>query len=290
MFCEKIITGIDFYLKKESVMKNVKGLMAVVAICCMISAPVIGMGSYSPQTRNSNYTNFMRQYAGRENQIITPNNMINMDWLRGAAAAVFYDGYTNDNDIARVLWMNITPVVNAAAQRYPNQDEFKTRIWQALTRSIDELRRQGNQRSPLPSATPSTTTPTTRGTTPQQQLQSVQEDTEIAKAFGQLRNLYSQIIQVTPNQVYYAGTLSTSFLRNSLNLVLGDGARRLTMANKEFIKNSLMDIAEVLTLQILLNTKHAYNTQVQKAILQGVRRQVAAYIDAQPVYSPYLAK
>ncbi len=256
-------------------MKNVKGLLAVVTLCCMVSASVMGMGM-----RNSNYANFMRQYAGRENQIITPNNMINMDWLRGAAAAVFYDGYTNDNDIARVLWMHITPIVNSAAQRYPNQDEFKTRIWQALTRSIDELRRQGGQGS-MPSGTPATTTP--RGTTSQQQLQSIQEETEIAKAFGQLRNLYSQIIQVNPTQVYYAGSLSTAFLRNSLNLVLGDGARRLTMANKEFIKNSLMDIAEVLTLQILLNSKSASNPQIQNAIIQGVRRQVATYIDAQPV-------
>jgi hypothetical protein len=283
MFYEKIITGIGFYLKKESVMKNVKGLMAVVALCAMISAPVIGMGNNNQPARSSNYTNFMRQYAGREYLIITQNNLINMDWLRGAAAAVFYDGYTNDNDIAKVLWMHITPIVNSAGRFYPNQDEFKTRIWQALTRGIDELRRQGGQRAPMPSGMPSTTTPTTRGTTPQQQLQSIQEDTEIAKAFGQLRNLYSQIIQVTPEQVYYAGTLSTSFLRNSLNLILGDGARRLTMANKEFIKNSLMDIAEVLTLQILLNSKHASNAAVQNAIIQGVRRQVATYIDAQPV-------
>ncbi len=262
-------------------MKNVKRLIVVVTLLCMISMPVVGM--YNQQLKSSNYTNFMRQYAGREYQIITSNNYINMDWLRGAAAAVFYDGYTNDNDIAKVLWMHITPIVNFVAERYSDQNEFKARMWDVLTRSIAMLRQQSNQRAPMAPTTSRTTTPTTRGATTQQQLQSIQENTEIAKAFGQVRTLYSQIAQVTPNQVYYAGTLSDAYLRNSLNFVLGDGARRLTMANKEFIKTSLMDIAEALTLQILLESKKAYNSAVQNAIIRGVRQQVATFIDAQPV-------
>jgi hypothetical protein len=110
-----------------------------------------------PQVRSTNYSNFMRQYPNPEYQIITPNNMISMDWLRGAAAAVFYDGYTTDNDIAMVLWRHMTNVVNFVAQRYPNQEEVKTRLWQALTRSIDELRRQGMQQQQVrPTYTPST--------------------------------------------------------------------------------------------------------------------------------------
>ncbi len=137
--------------------KHIKILFFGMLIGVSSVAVAIMPFNVDPQVRSSNYSNFMRQYPYPEYQIITPNNMINMDWLRGAAAAVFYDGYTTDNDIAMVLWRHMTNVVNFVAQRYPNQNEIKTRLWQALTRSIDELRRQGMQQQQVrPTYTPST--------------------------------------------------------------------------------------------------------------------------------------
>ncbi len=134
------------------------------ALLCMSSVAVaIVQFNVDPQVKSTNYSNFMRQYPNPEYQIITSDNLINMDWLRGAVAAVFYDGYTYDSDIAEVLWRHMTKVVNFIAQRYPNPDDVKKRLWGALTRSIAELRRQGMQQqqvqprlSAQPVYTPST--------------------------------------------------------------------------------------------------------------------------------------
>jgi hypothetical protein len=128
-------------------MKNVKGLITIVTLMSISSVAVAIVPFYvDPQLRNTNYSNFMRGYPYPEYQIITPDNLINMDWLKGAAAAVYNDGYTYDNDTAMALWRHMTNVVNVIAQRYPNQEEMKTRLWQALTRSLEELRRQRAQR------------------------------------------------------------------------------------------------------------------------------------------------
>jgi len=145
-------------------MKNFKHIISLAALFCITSLTIA-------QGPVNNYNNFMRQYyAGREYQIITPTNMINMDWLKGAMNALYYDGYTQDKDIALVLWQNIANVVNYTAAMPANRnnvEQFKTRIWQSLERSIDELRRQQRAAQPSipnvpprPSSRPLPSTPT----------------------------------------------------------------------------------------------------------------------------------
>jgi hypothetical protein len=134
-----------FYIKEKDMNKYILTMLSGMLLTASAMVMAITQFNYDPQVRNTNYVNFMRQYPNPEYQIITPNNLINMDWLRGAAAAVFYDGYTYDNDIAQVLWRHMTNVVNFVADRAPNKEEMKRRLWQALVRSIEELRRQGMQ-------------------------------------------------------------------------------------------------------------------------------------------------
>ncbi len=127
-------------------MKNIKQLLVFVTLAFIghVTAQY-----YVPQQqqriRLDHYSSFMRQYQGREYQIITTNNMINMDWARGAINALRQDGYTQNKDIALFLWQNIANVVNFAASLPANRnnvEEFKTRIWQSLERTVNEINPQ----------------------------------------------------------------------------------------------------------------------------------------------------
>jgi len=120
-------------------MKNILKLVMASVVCIMGSVSA----AYMPMTNN--YNNFMRQYQGREYQIITSNNMINMDWARGAVNALRYDGYTQNKDIALFLWQNIANIVNFTATLPANRnnvEEFKRRIWGSLERTVNEVNPQ----------------------------------------------------------------------------------------------------------------------------------------------------
>ena len=125
-------------------MKNIKQYISIIAL--FLTGYAIAGQYYAPQQQKmSNYANYMRQYQGREYQIITSSNMINMDWARGAINALRYDGYTRNKDIALFLWQNIANVVNFTANlpaNRNNMEEFKTRIWQSLERTVNEINPQ----------------------------------------------------------------------------------------------------------------------------------------------------
>lgn len=118
--------------------------------------------------RSNNYTAFMQQYKGREYQIITMNNLINMNWFRGAVNAVYQDGYRQDSEILNTLWYHIAGVVDFTANLPENRNNhnFRQRIWESLTRSMDELRRQTPMRA-LPSVP---TTPVRPSSAPVSQM------------------------------------------------------------------------------------------------------------------------
>lgn len=127
-------------------MKSMKQLLVLIAVT-FVGQPVVG-GQQLQKMRMDHYSKFMNQ---NQYQIITTNNTINMDWARGAINALRQDGYTQNKDIALFLWQNIANVVNATANLPANRnnvEEFKTRIWQSLERTVNEVSTQ--QQIPAP--------------------------------------------------------------------------------------------------------------------------------------------
>lgn len=153
-------------------MKFRNGFIVVAAIFAINNAMAMLPQGVSMQ---SNYGRFL---IGFNRPVITSNNMVNMDWVKGALLALQDDGILGDltnntvaNNIATMLWYAIEDTVNYNANLPQNRNnpDFRTRIWESLTRSIDEVRRSQPPTRPLPQ-TPQSTRPA-RPVSPAPQIQ-----------------------------------------------------------------------------------------------------------------------
>lgn len=140
-------------------MKSNKGFIAFVALFIMNGAMAMLPQGVSMQ---SNYGRFL---IGFNRSVITPSNMVDMNWVKGALLALKDDGMLGDltnnavaNNIATMLWYAIEGTVNYNANlpQNSNNPDFRNRIWESLTRNIDEVRRSQPPTRALPQIPQST--------------------------------------------------------------------------------------------------------------------------------------
>ena len=259
---------IGFNLKiREDLMKNYNGFMAIIALFVMNGAIAMGI---SPQT------NYGRFIIGFSRPVITKNNMVDMDWVKGAVFALAEDRVTNssvDNlAVATMLWRAIEGTINYEANLPQNRNnpDFRNRIWQSLTRSVDEIRRAQQPR-------------TQSYVQPQQQVDLV---TVGLQALRNFKMQSEQIIQTNPAYFYSAGSVQMSWLREALKAVLSNGQMMLSGNNFAQVQDEIMRVAVGLITQILEKDPRRLSQAQKDAIIGMVRMQVENFMRSQSSQQP----
>ena len=251
-------------------MKNGKIIIGLVGL--------IGVGSvFAMSPRQSNYEQFIKGYRGEI--IDTRLNVVAPAWVYEATRALRADGTVNfaDPDVATFLWRSIDNVVNYYASLPANRNnrDFKTRIWQSLLRSLDELARAQQpmvQQQVMQPAQPT--------------RQPVQPST--SDGVAELRKFKirtSQRIESNPTYFFSAGVIQPSWLQEALYWVTDRGGIMLTMQNQAVIREELASTVVELMSKILQNDPRNLSGSQKNNIIQMVRGQVEQFINAQVMRS-----
>jgi hypothetical protein len=192
-------------------MKNYKGMAIIIGLFLMNNAVAV-----PTQFNDTAYKNFVDQYR---DEVVTANNDVSMQWVQGAVSALRQGGAVVNlqdpevlNYVATVLWRDMW---EQGLKYYISSPEVTTRIWQSLTRSLDEIRRKDGQPRQLP-AIP-------------RQLPAIPTQSQVNVEKVGIENLRNfrletfQIIANNPMYFYSAGSLQQSWLREALRLILANG-------------------------------------------------------------------
>lgn len=247
-------------------MKNYNSFIAIIVL--FVANGAIGM--ISPQT------NYGRFIMGFSRPVITQNNMVDMDWVKGAVMALADDQVTNssvDNmAVATMLWRAIEGTVNYQANLPQNRSnpDFRNRIWQSLTRSVDEVRRMQQPRvQPYAQAQP-----------------QVDLITAGLQALRNFRMQSEQIVSTNPGYFYSAGSVQISWLREALRAITSNGAMVLSGSNFANVQNEVVRAADVLITQILENDPRKLSIPQKNNIKNMVRYQVEKFMQEQAAQQP----
>ena len=255
-------------------MKGVKIIMGLVAL---IGASNALAGGFSMAPRQSNYQQFITRY--RDPIIDERLNIVAPAFVYEAAKALRADGTVNlaHPDVATYLWRSIDNVVSYYANLPANRNnrDFKTRIWQSLVRSLDELART---QQPMVQQQVMQPSPQVR--------QAAQPNAGDSMAeLKKFRENTSQIIQTNPTYFYSAGVVQPSWLREALYLLTERNGVSLTMQNQASIREELARTAVELMRQILRNDPRNLSESQKNNILQMIRVQVEQFVDSQVMRS-----
>ncbi len=129
-------------------MKIFKGMFVLVAICAIHNIAAVDMlaGAPVPSIQGANYQRFSKEYKG---YLIDQNNQIDINWVRGALAALQNDGLYNPNNFLNILWADIESLANYYAQ---GNYAFKEATRQSLIRAFNHV--GGTFQVPQPVASP----------------------------------------------------------------------------------------------------------------------------------------
>jgi len=129
-------------------MKTFKSIIVLVALCAINNVLAVAMqyGAPVPSINGANYRRFAGEYKG---YLIDQNNQVDLNWVRGALAALQQDGLYNSNNFLNVLWADIEPLVNYYAQ---GNQAFKNATRQSLERAFNHI--GGTFQVPQPTASP----------------------------------------------------------------------------------------------------------------------------------------
>lgn len=243
-------------------MKSYNNFMVIVALFVTNGALAMGI---SPQT------NYGRFVLGFSRPVITQNNMVDMDWVKGAVFALAEDRVTNssmDNlAVATMLWRAIEGTINYEANlpQNRNNSDFRNRIWQSLTRSVDEVRRMQQPR-------------TQSFAQPQQQVDLVSAGLQALRNF---KMQSEQIIQSNPGYFYATGNVQLPWLREALRAILSNGQMVISGSNFAQIQDEIVRVAIALMSQILQKDPRRLSQTQKDGILAMVRMQVESFMQNQ---------
>src|SRR4030095_13556406 len=129
-------------------MKTFKGIVLLIALCAINNVLAVAMqyGAPVPTIQGDNYRRFAAGYKG---YLIDQNNQVDLNWVRGALAALQQDGLYNSNNFLNVLWGDIESLVNYYAQ---GNQAFKNATRQSLERAYNHI--GGAFQVPQPTASP----------------------------------------------------------------------------------------------------------------------------------------
>jgi len=244
-------------------MKSFKGFVAIVALCVMNSAMGVLPQGVSPQ---SNYGRFLMSF---NRPVITQNNMVDMAWVKGAVMALADDRITGNNvdnlAVSTMLWRAIENDINYYANLPQNRNnpDFRNRIWQSLTRSVDEVRYIQQPR------------------VQPQMTQSVDLVKAGIQALRNFRMQTAQEIQTNPAYFYSAGSVQVAWLREALRAMLSSGQMALTSANFANVQDEITRAAVELIGQILSRDPRKLSVAQKEAIVSMVRLQVQQFMNTQ---------
>ena len=254
-----------------------KVVKIIIGFIGLIGAGSALAGNFGMSPRQSNYEQFITRYRG--DIIDTRLNTVAPAWVYEATRALRADGTVNlaDPDVATYLWRSIDNVVNYYANLPANRNnrDFKTRIWQSLVRSLNDLARE---QQPIVQQQP------------MQPVQQVRQPVQasISDGMAGLRNFRlktSQIIQTNPAYFYSAGVVQPSWLREALFLITDRGGIPITMQNALSIQKELTDTVAELMYQILRNDPRNLSEQQKNNIVQMARGQIEQFVNAQVMRS-----
>jgi hypothetical protein len=242
-----------------------KGFKIFIGFVGLIASGSALAGGFAPS--QSNYQQFITRYRG---DIIDPRlNMVAPAFVYEATRALSDDGMGNlrNPDVATFLWRSIENVVNYYANLPANVNnrDFKTRIWQSLVRSLNEL---ANAQQPIAQPVQVVAQPVQSGA-----MDGIAE-------LRDLRLRTSQIIQTNPSYFYSAGSLQPSWLRSALYAITARGRTPMTIENKYNMQAEIASAVGELMNQILRNDQRLSASQKDN-IIQMVRGQVDQFINAQ---------
>ena len=215
-------------------------------------------------------TNYGRFLMGFSRPVITQNNMVDMDWVKGAVMALADDRVTGNNvdnlAVSTMLWRAIEGTINyyASLPQNRNNSDFRTRIWQSLTRSVDEVRRIQQPR-----------------VQPQTQVASVDLVSAGIQALRNFRMQTAQEIQTNPAYFYSAGSVQVAWLREALRAMLSSGQMALTSANFANVQDEITRTAVELIGQILSRDPRRLTETQRNNIVSMVRYQVQQFMSTQ---------
>lgn len=129
-------------------MKIFKGMLLLVAICAIHNGAAVDLLVGAPVTsiQGANYQRFSKEYKG---YLINQNNQVDLNWVRGALAALQNDGLYNPNNFLNILWGDIESLANYYAQ---GNQAFKEATRQSLISAFNHI--GGTFRVPQPVASP----------------------------------------------------------------------------------------------------------------------------------------
>lgn len=129
-------------------MKIFKGILLLVAVCAIhkVAAVDLLIGAPVPSIQGPNYYRFSKEYKG---YLINQNNQVDVNWVRGALAALQNDGLYNPNNFLNVLWGDIESLANYYAQ---GNQAFKEATRQSLISVFNHV--GGTFQVPQPVASP----------------------------------------------------------------------------------------------------------------------------------------
>jgi hypothetical protein len=248
-------------------MKNYNGFMAIIALFVMNGAVAMLPQGVSPQT---NYGRFL---LGFSRPVITQNNMVDMDWVKGAVMAMAEDRITGNNvdnlAVATMLWRAIEGTIDYYANLPQNRSnsDFRNRIWQSLTRSVDQVRRLQQPR-----------------VQPQMMQPQVQPDLVSAglQALNNFKMQSAQIIQTNPAYFYSAGSVQASWLREALRAMTSNGQMAINAGNRANVQDEILRAADMLIRQILEKDPRRLSVAQKNAIAGMVRVQVEKFMQGEP--------
>ena len=259
-------------------MNSIKKSLVFIAFFAVYQALGFGMPSH--------FERFLKEY--KDVVIDQRTSSIAPAWVYEAINALRADGIIKDlkepgvvNNVSTFLWRNMENVANyyAALPQNRNNPDFKARVWQSLTRSVDELARI--QPPVQPQA------PVQRPVQPQTPVQQTVSRPVLSgaaagvEALSTFRKQTSQIIQSNPAYFYSAGYVQQSWLREALRSITANGKEPLTLQNRMNMQEEIASTATELMRQILRNDPRNLSEQQKNNIISMIRAQIEQFIEAQ---------